>query len=320
MRTRRIAIALALIPCLLSVLVAFRYLQPSVDPHSGLPQFPDAITYLAAGERLNSGHDLYMLGPGDRPVSINSRISPAALLSPPTIAVLWRPIAFLPFGFALWVAAAWAALLGTAFYLVYRSGLRGAVLAAALSPAIGEQLAVCNVAAFFPLLLTLAWRWRGTAASGAIVGLMASIKLAPGAMGGWLVGVRAWRAVAATAMVLLAAILICIIGAGPSSIPKYIEVARSIGPSEYSLSGLTGIGWLTPAVLIGGTLCAIALGRWPAWSFIVAVTASVLGTPALYVSGLVTLLATLAPAADQAGVTEHVGTIGELPVDNAIPN
>ena len=69
-----------------------------------------------------------------------------------------------------------------------------------------------------------------------------------------------------------------------------------------------------------GTILAIGLGRWPSWSFIVAVVASVLGTPALYLSGYVTLLATLAPAASQTGRAAQVGTIRELPIDNGIPH
>ena len=50
-------------------------------------------------------------------------------------------------------------------------------------------------------------------------------------------------------------------------------------------------------VLVVGTLLAFTLGRWPAASFSVGVLAAVLGTPALYLSGLVTLLALLAPMA-----------------------
>ena len=148
---------------------------------------------------------------------------------------------------------------------------------------------------------------------------MASVKLAPGAMGGWLVGTRAWRSLAAGAIVGLAAIALSIVGAGPSSLMEYLEVARSAGPSPASLSGLTGISWLTPAALVGGSLLAIALGRWPAWAFIVAVIASVLGTPALYLSGLVTLLATLAPAASPLGGLQQVGTIKELPAHLKAP-
>jgi hypothetical protein len=56
-----------------------------------------------------------------------------------------------------------------------------------------------------------------------------------------------------------------------------------------------GIGWLSPAVLIAGTILAAALGKRAGISFAVGVIAAVLGTPALYLSGVVTLLAVLAP-------------------------
>ena len=310
-------VVLGLVPCVIGLLIAIQYLQLMTDPRSTVPPFADANTYLAAGERLNAGHDLYSLGPGDRPVLILPEISSAALLSPPPIAVIWRPIAALPFGFELWILAGWVALLGTTFYLVYQTGLVGAVIATALAPAIGEQLAACNVAVFFPLLLTLSWHFRDRWPSGAIIGVMAAIKLAPGAMAGWLIGTRSWRALGAAVVVLLLALALSVLGAGPHSLVRYLEVARAVAPSASSLSGITGLSWLTPTVLIGGTLMAVALGRWPAWSFVVAVVASVLGTPALYLSGYVTLLAILAPMASRARESAVVGTFGELPVGTA---
>jgi hypothetical protein len=46
--------------------------------------------YLAAGERLNAGHQLYALMPGNRPVDIHPPFWTVPLLSPPPIAVLFR--------------------------------------------------------------------------------------------------------------------------------------------------------------------------------------------------------------------------------------
>jgi hypothetical protein len=75
-------------------MVALLGLIPSQALH--LPGPPDVYTYLAAAERLNVGHNLYgPLLPGDR--FINTSIyEPAPLISPPLIAVLWRPLAVLP--------------------------------------------------------------------------------------------------------------------------------------------------------------------------------------------------------------------------------
>lgn len=302
----RARVIVASTPCCLSIFVAMLYLQVMAGPSSSSPPFTDAITYLAAGERLNAGRDLYTLHPGDRQVVILSGISTSPLLSPPPIAALWRPIAVLPFGFALWIAACWVALLGTTFQLVLRVGLPGAVLASLLSPAIGEQLAACNMAAFFPLLMVLAWRLRARPVAGVIVGLMASLKLTPGALLGWLVGTRRWSGVAAAVVAVGILFVVSLIGSSPAAFVDYLGVATTAGPSTASLSGLTGFVWLSPCVLVAGTLLAIGLGRWPRAAFIVAVTTSVLGTPALYLSGWVTILATLAPFTDRTSADAKV--------------
>jgi len=304
----RARVIVALIPCCLSIFIATLYLQVMAGPSSPCPPFTDAVMYLAAGERLNAGRDLYALHPGDRPVVILPEITTAPLLSPPPIAVLWRPIAVLPFGFALWIAACWVALLGTTFQLVLRAGLPGAVLASLLSPAIGEQLAAGNVAGFFPLLMVLAWRLRARPVAGAIVGLMASLKLTPGALGGWLVGTRRWSGVAAAVVAVGLLFVVSLIGSSPAAFVDYLRVATTAGPSTASLSGLTGLGWLSSCVLVAGTLLAIGLGRWPRAAFIIAVVTSVLGTPSLYLSGWVAVLATLAPFTDRTSA--HAKVIG----------
>jgi hypothetical protein len=290
--------ALAIGVTALSLVFAYIWLRDMTTPGSIIPPFTDANTYLAAGERLNAGHELYHLQPGDRYVLMSPETSDAALLSPPPIAVLWRPIAAVPFGFAAWIVACWVALLGTCIWLVLRLGLAGALAVGALSPGIGEQLAACNVAAFFPMLLTVAWLRRGSVLSGLLTGAMASIKLAPGTTVGWQLGTAAWRALAGVVLAGLAALALTIVGAGAGSIGEYLEVARNVRPSTYSLSFIVGVPWASYAVLVLGTLAAAAVGRRsPATAFSIAVIVAVLGTPALYPSGLVTLLAALVPFA-----------------------
>jgi len=56
----------------------------------------DSFTYLAAGERLNAGHSLYALVPGDRPVDMHPPLWTVPFLSPPPMGVLVRPFALLP--------------------------------------------------------------------------------------------------------------------------------------------------------------------------------------------------------------------------------
>src|SRR5438046_396896 len=70
----------------------------------------DVVTYLAAGERLNLGHPPYALSPGDRAVPIVPPYWTVPLLSPPLVAVVWRPLALLPdsVSIGLW----WVAMIG----------------------------------------------------------------------------------------------------------------------------------------------------------------------------------------------------------------
>jgi Glycosyltransferase family 87 len=306
----RLRVAVALVPCLLGLFIAAEYLSFMTSPQTLASPFADAWTYQAAGERLNAGHDLYNLGPGDRPVLEVPGLH-APLLSPPPIAVVWRPIAWLPLGFDAWVIACWIAILGTTFYLVVQTGIRGAIVASLLAPAIGEQLAACNVAAFFPLLMVVAWKARRKEIGGVAVALMAAAKLTPASLAGWLVGSGLWRALAGFAAALAVVAALTFVGAGSGSFLEYIDVARTTSPSTSSLSGLSGIGWVSPAFLVAGTLFAAGLGRrWPRASFVTAVVVSVFGTPALYLSGLVTLLACLAPFSDGQSEPDSIPVAG----------
>ena len=83
--------ALAVVGVALGVLAALLvvYFQRGVVPGH-------AYVYLAAGERLNAGHPLYALSPGDRPLGMQPPYWTVPLLSPPPIAVLFRPLAALP--------------------------------------------------------------------------------------------------------------------------------------------------------------------------------------------------------------------------------
>lgn len=142
--------------------VAHQYLTAFAAPGSELRPFTDAWTYLAAGERLNDGHPLYRLGLGDREVDGYPESFPTPLVSPPFIAVIWRPIAAINAGFGLWILRCWMSLLGTIAYLVLRIGPVALLVALLLAVPIGEQLAVANVSALFPAALVATWHLRGT--------------------------------------------------------------------------------------------------------------------------------------------------------------
>jgi hypothetical protein len=295
---RRFArIALVLFAVLPSLASARAYQNMFAIP-GDIEPFTDATTYLAAGERLNAGHSLYgPLQPDDRPVLIDPAFFHSPLLSPPTIAVIWRPIAAVPFGFEAWLVGSWIALLAAVAWIVFRTGLVGAVVAVLLSDAIGNQLALGNVTAFFPGLLILAWTFRRRPWMAAIVSFMTAIKITPGALFGWQSIVRRRRVIGWAIGSLAVILAATAVGAGLRPFADYLGVAADTRPSPASLSGLTGIRWLSAGVLIGGTVLAAAVRR-DSWSYAVAVVTMVAGTPSLYGAGFVPLIALLAPLAE----------------------
>jgi hypothetical protein len=143
----------------------------------------------------------------------------------------------------------------------------------------------------------LMWWYRRSPAIASLAAVMAAIKIAPGAMFGWSRIVRDRRAIAWAIGSAAVIGLISVVGAGIQNTLDYRSVLGSTSPSPLSLSGLTGLPWLTTAVLVLGTVIA-ALIRSVGWSFVVAVVTIVAGTPALYAAGLVPLLAVLAPLAE----------------------
>jgi hypothetical protein len=280
------------------------YLQASGLGPDRPQLFNDATTYLAAAERLNVGHPLYELSPGDRPVLTIPGVYEAPLLSPPPIAALWRFIAALPFGYAAWMVGAWVATWIALAYVVIRAPFPAIPLAFLLSLPIGEQVFGGNACAYYPLLYVLAWRYRDRAWIGVLVAMMAAIKLAPIGMAAWLIGTRRYRAVLITAMSLLAMFLFGAVFAGPGSYVDYLGMLGTVGVSPMSVAGLTGLPWASYVLFAFGSGLAIVVGRRStSWSYVIALLASVFGTPALYPGHLASLLGLVAPLTERHGAT-----------------
>ena len=143
---------------LLTILAASVVVALQVFPFGYAHPDGDPWNYLAAGERLNAGHRLYALGPGDRPVVIAPPYWTVPLLAPPPIAVLWRPLALLgeP-AMWLWGFVALAGVVGSAVFL----GTRGALVLVAV---LGLPLALTAIsgnasASTLPALIGV-WHWR----------------------------------------------------------------------------------------------------------------------------------------------------------------
>src|SRR4051812_6903389 len=179
-------------------------------------QGSDAWNYLAAGERLNAGHPLYALTAGDRPIPLAPPYWTVPLLSPPPIAVIWRPLALLgdP-AMTLWATAGLLTTLAVVGWLLARGGLTVAVLIAAMAAPLALQSLAGNANGFLFAALVLAWLFRARPTmAGALIALTIAVKLTPVLLLIWLIASRRWRALAATIGALVVVGVVSLFGAG----------------------------------------------------------------------------------------------------------
>ena len=309
-RVGRLALAIALG---LLVAVQLLYFTRGVIPG-------DALVYLAAGERLNAGHQLYALMPGDRPLDINPPYWTVPLLSPPPIAVVFRVFAVFPgdVGAYLWWAVQLLAL-GTALVMLARRRplLVAGMMILLLIPTVYE-IGVGNLNSILLLGLVLTWRWSTSgreAPAGAVAAVMTAFKLTPAAAVWWLLVTGRRRAIVSAAVVGLVVLAVSVAGAGLDSHLKYLGLladSGAIGKSPLSLAGMAifagvpaGIANLLPTLAIVVGLGAIVLlRRRPGLAFAVVVLTMIYGSPAVSINWYVLLYALLAPLAWPIG---HAG-------------
>jgi hypothetical protein len=271
----------------------------------------DVVTYLAAGERLNAGHELYALSEGDRPLLIAPPYFTVPLVSPPLIGAMWRPIALLPEPIAVggwWIAM--LACLATAVAMVLRAPrLIGTVALYVLAVPLGLEAVQGNINALILLGMLVAWRlYQGdrTEVAAAILGALAVLKVTPAVLVVWIVVVAGRRGLVGAAAGIAVATVLSLTGAGLDSHLEYLAILRdpaAVAPTDLSVAGwlrFLGVEWETAAragfiVTAVGIVGVIAARRRPELSFRIAVVTLVLGTPAVYVNTFLLLLAALAP-------------------------
>ena len=273
----------------------------------------DAITYLAAGERLNAGHPLYALQPGDRVVGLNPPYWTVPTLSPPFAAVLIRPAALLPgdVGAYLWWFGTMTAIGATLFLLVRRAPIRTSIAVIVLGIPLTYEIGVGNVNAFMLAGAVAIW-WAATRghqrSAGVIAAVLVMVKLWPIALAWWLITQRSWVAVKAGLVTGLVLAVISVLGAGLDAHFTYLQVVRdttSIGTSVLSVAGIAryvgapeSIAALLPwAVFVGGCALAWVFRDRPSVSYVCAIVAMTLGSSVVNINSYALLLAALAPAA-----------------------
>lgn len=244
----------------------------------------DVHAYYDAGARLNAGAPLYLQPAGTD--------DPGFYRYPPLLAILFRPLALLPWPLA---AAIWETLLVVAFALtIRRLGWRPPVWLAIgiLAMPIAWSLVVGQAQVLVTGLLALGTPWA--------VAFSAHLKLLPALVALYWVGRRDWESLTrfvAWVVVLIGVQLLLEPAATVSYLgfPNLTQVGEVNNLSIYAVSPL-----LWAVLVVGGALATIRLGA-TRYGWAAAVALSVLATPRLLAYQLSTLLAGLRTPAAASG-------------------
>jgi hypothetical protein len=271
----------------------------------------DSFTYLAAGERLNAGHLLYALSPGDRPVGFEPPFFTVPLLSPPPIAVLFRPLAAIPneIGVYIWWVATILVLAAVILWMLRERPILVGLAVLVLSIPIVYQIGVGNLNGLIVAGIVGAWYLltrRRDVAAGAIFALMTAFKVTPGIFLWWLITQRRWDAFKAFVVTGLVVLAISVVGAGLQPHLEYLGIMRqtaTAGTTYLSLAGAAryiGVpvdiaNLLPPASIIVGAVAIWLLRDRPGPAYVVAILTLIAGSPVVQITWFTILLGALAP-------------------------
>jgi hypothetical protein len=273
----------------------------------------DVSNYYAAGQRLNDGHDLYRLQPGDLPVPVQPPYYTAPLVSPPPVAVAWRPLALLPRDLAIrawWAVAVLAAVATTVWF----TGLGSLVVTLAVL-ALSTELAItalsANINTFLLAGFAAVWLGRRSgqpALVGSLVAIAVAVKILPILLVLWLLVGRRWTEIAWFAGVGAVIGVVSLLGAGLGAHFDWLEVARQTGTQGIAPASLPGVlqalgassavfGLVIPLTLVVGAVAIVVLRDRPGPAFAAAIVAMVLANPAVHDGSYAMLLPALLPLA-----------------------
>jgi len=271
----------------------------------------DSFTYLAAGERLNAGHLLYALSPGDRQVGFEPPFFTVPLLSPPPIAVLFRPLAAIPneIGVYVWWIATIVILAATILVMLRRRPILVGLAVLLLSIPIVYQIGVGNLNGVIVAGTVGGWYLltrRKEVGAGAVFALMTAFKVTPGIFLWWLITQRRWDAFKAFIVAGLAVLAISVLGAGIQAHLEYLGIMRqtaTAGTTYLSIAGAAryvGVpaeiaNILPTAAIVVGAVAVWLLRARPGAAYAAAVVTMIAGSPVVQVTWFTIFLGVLAP-------------------------
>jgi len=243
--------------------------------HLSTDALDDTRRYYEAGARLNAGQPLY---------GVTSPGSDRVYLYPPLLAILFRPLALLPFPVA---AVIWEVVIVGALLLALRRigwTRRLALVACWLALPIAWALTIGNVEPALTLLLTV-----GTPATVALAG---HVKLLPWLVAAYWVGRRDRRALArfATWVAVLGLVQLLLEPAATVAFVRLEWLKETFGVRNASLYATHPALWLVGAAVAFAVALRMARSRW-GWPASVALT--VVANPRLLLYQLTSLLAAL---------------------------
>ena len=274
-RRRRLAAALLAAAAILGLLVGVE----SLLLHLRSDQLVDVQAYYQAGQRLNAGQPLYPPG-----ADVDA---PEFYRYPPLLAILFRPLALLPFPVAagIWETILIAALAGTLWQLGLRRR-RTWVAIAVLAAPIAWTMSIGQAQALVTLLTSIATPWS--------IALAANLKLFPALIVVYWIGRRDRRRIVIFCA-WMAGLGLLQLALEPANTVAFIRVTtlqgvgNVVNVSPYAFSPL-----LWAALFIGGIVLAWQLSP-TRWGWVAAVAVSVFANPRLLTYMLSTLLAGVRP-------------------------
>jgi hypothetical protein len=281
----------------------------------------DTWTYYAAGQRLNDGHPLYALSPGDLEVPLAPPYVTVPLLSPPAMGVAWRPLSALhdpELVNRAWLLLCAVVFLGTVLWMIRRASALQLLALAVLAPAIALTAVSGNVNALLAPLLVLGWGWAAAGRdgrAGATVAVAALLKVSPAFILAWFLVRRSRHGIMGFGVAMAALLGVSLLGAGLQNHLDYLDVIRytsAEGVSGWSLPAyLDGIGihvshaQVLVAAAVAGIIAVVALRHRPGLAWAAAVVASVLISPVVHLVALALLLPGVASLGYDRDVTDR---------------